>query len=94
MAGDRSPALLRLQKRPLLKLIECLAELRLIVHYDRPVPGDRFLQRLAGDEEEAYSVRPGLHNDFVAAIEEHERSVARFFGRSCVQPADRFGRHG
>ena len=38
----------------MLKLVKRLAQLLLVVHHDRPVPRDRFLKRLAGDEEEAY----------------------------------------
>ena len=41
--------LLVLQKRPVLNLGEGLPQLFLGVHHDRPVPGDRLLERLAGD---------------------------------------------
>ena len=37
---------------PFRKLVECLAELVLGVHYDRPVPRVRLLKRLARDETE------------------------------------------
>ncbi len=46
---------------PFFKLLERLAQLLLRVHDDGPVPGDRLLQRLAGDQQEADAVVAGLH---------------------------------
>jgi sugar fermentation stimulation protein A len=49
----------------------------LSVHDDRAVPGDRLLERPARDQQEAHALVAGLHDDLVAAIEQHERAVAR-----------------
>src|SRR5471030_1373437 len=46
------------------------------IHDDRPVPRDRFFDRLAGDEQKTNALLAGLHRDFVAAIKQDERSVA------------------
>ena len=58
-----------------------LAELGLGVHDDGAVPGDRFFERLAGDEQEADAFGAGLDGDFVAAIEQDERVVLRVVRR-------------
>ena len=47
------------------RLACCSSALR--VHHDRPVPGDRLLDRLARDQQEADALVAGLHDDFVAA---------------------------
>ena len=39
--------LIGLQKGASLELVECLPELGLGVHHDRPIPGDGFLKRLS-----------------------------------------------
>ena len=52
-------------------------QLGLGVHHDRAVPRDRLFERLAGDEQETDAFRTGLHDDLVAAVEEHERVVFR-----------------
>jgi len=70
-----------------------LAELLLRVHHDAAVPGDGFFEWLAGDEQEADAVVTGLHRDFVAAVEEHERPGVRAGRRRGVQPADRLSGH-
>jgi len=44
---DSLPSLARLEECPLLKFVECLTELLLGVHHDRPVPSHRLLQRLS-----------------------------------------------
>jgi len=64
-----------------------LLQLFLSVHHDWPVPRHRFPKRLARNQQEAYSLGAGLHDDFVAAVEKDERAVARFFRRCCIQPA-------
>src|SRR6201996_9278431 len=66
-------------KRPLPELGEGLLQLGLRVHHDRAVPGDRLLDRLAGDEQEADALFAGLHRHFVAAIEQNERAIAGSF---------------
>ena len=47
------------------------------VHHDRTVPGHRLLDRLSRDEQEADPLVARLHHDLVAAIEQHQRSIAR-----------------
>src|SRR6476646_7385533 len=42
-----------------------LLKLRLRVHHDRSVPGDRFLDRFAGHEQEANALVACLHGDLV-----------------------------
>ena len=37
---------------------------------------------------------PGLHHDFIASIEEHERAIVGRRGRRGIRPANRLGRHG
>ena len=57
---------------PFRKLVECLAELVLGVHYDRPVPRVRLLKRLARDEtEDGTTFAP-----FVSAMEPVLRGAA------------------
>src|SRR5580704_16162803 len=53
-----------------------LLQLGFGVHHNRAIPGDRLLDRLAGDQEEADALLAGLHGDFVAAVEQHQRAVA------------------
>ncbi len=61
------------------------------VHDDGAVPGDRLFEGLAGDEEEADAFVAGLHDDFIAAIEEDERAIVGGGGRGGIEPAYRFG---
>src|SRR5437016_3182211 len=58
-----SNANLRPQEFALLQLRVCLLQLFLGVHYNRAVPGYRFLERLPGNQEEANAVLPGLDLD-------------------------------
>ena len=44
---EESASRARLQKRPLLELFECRAQLFLRVHHDRAVPGHGLFERLA-----------------------------------------------
>src|SRR5437660_3984366 len=53
-----------------------LAQLLLRIHYYGAVPGNRLLDRLAGDEEKTDSFAAGLHHDLISTIEEHERMIA------------------
>src|SRR6202023_2183228 len=46
------------------------------VHHNRAIPGDRLLDRLAGNQEEADAPFARLHGDLVAAVEQHQRTVA------------------
>src|SRR5260370_25690891 len=77
------------QEGAFLQFGEGLAELLLRVHDNRTVPGDRLLQGLAGNEEEADAFVAGLHDDFIAAIEEDQGSIVGGGGRGGVQPAYR-----
>src|SRR6185312_13574913 len=56
-----------------------LAQFGLRVHHNRAVPCDRLLDRLAGHEQEADALVARLHGDLVAAVEQHQRAVARRF---------------
>src|ERR1700722_14994193 len=47
-----------------------LPQLFLSVHHDRAVPCDGLLDRFAGNQQEANSVRSGLNRQFVSAIEQ------------------------
>ena len=80
------------QKRSFLQFFKCVAEFVLGVHHDRAVPGDRFLQGLAGDRGEANAVVAGVDGDFVAAVEQNQRAVLGRRGRDRLQPLDSFGR--
>src|SRR5207302_2384368 len=88
-AGGRSSRSPRLEECSFLEFVERLLELLLGVHHDGPVPGDRLLEGLARDEEEADSVGAGLDDDLVAAVEEHQGAVRRLFRGRGVQPPDR-----
>src|SRR5262249_20879102 len=83
----------RFQKCSFLQFRECLPQLLLRIHHDRTVPGDRLLERLAGDQQEPHSILSRLNGNFVAAIKEDERAVVCFRGRGCVRPLDRLGRN-
>src|SRR5215510_16525097 len=65
-----------LDERAVAQLGDRLLELGLRVHHDRAVPGDGFLDRLAGDEQEAHAFVAGLHGNLVATVEHDERPVA------------------
>src|SRR5215471_1682155 len=65
-----------------------LLQFGLGVHHDRPIPGDWFLDRLAGDKQEADALLAGLNRDLFAAVEQHKRTVTGAFAD------DRFPRRG
>ena len=73
----RKCALPVLDERAFLVLAEGGADLLFGVHHDRSVPGDRLAQRLAGDEQEASSVRSGGGLHFVTITEYDETVVAK-----------------
>ena len=52
-----------------------LPQLLFGIHHDRPVPRYRLLDRLSRHEQETYPVVAGLHDDFIAAIEQDEEPV-------------------
>src|SRR5690242_14915533 len=58
-----------LQESPLLQFIERGTEFALRIHDNRAVPGNRFLERFTGDEQEADAFLPGFHNHLVATVE-------------------------
>src|SRR5580658_9895619 len=76
-----------------LQFVHRLLQLGLRVHHDRPVPRHRLLERLAADKQEANPLRPGLHHDLVAAIEENERVVLRVVDRLRIGIDPRLGQH-
>src|SRR5215472_4096897 len=56
-----------------------LLQLGLGVHHDRPIPGDWLLDRLARDKQEPNALVTSLDRHFVAAVEQHQRAIARAF---------------
>src|SRR5262245_53812346 len=68
-----------LDERPVLQLAIRAPQFVLSVHHDRPVPRDRLLDRLAGDEQETDALLARLHGDLVARVEQHERAIAGSF---------------
>src|SRR5262245_27274368 len=82
LLGERDVSL---DERPLLQLVDGLLQLRLGVHHDWSVPGDRLFERAAGDEQEANPVIAGMDSDLVAAVEEHQRTVP--YGIAAAGPA-------
>ena len=61
------------------------------VHHDRPVPRDRLFERPSRHEQEPDALVAGRHRDLVAAVEEHERSIAEHRRRRIVGHADELG---
>ena len=47
-------------------------QLFLGVHHNRPMPGDRLLQWLTGDQEKTNSIVASSDRDFITTLEEHE----------------------
>src|SRR5690242_10113475 len=66
-------------ERAVAQLAHRLLQFRLRVHHNRPIPGHRFLDRLAGDQQETDTMLARLHGDFVAGIEQNQRAVADRF---------------
>src|SRR5471030_1589523 len=60
------------------ELRDRLPQLRLGVHHDRSIPGDRLLERFSRHEQEPDALAARLYHDLVSAVEQHERSVSRF----------------
>jgi hypothetical protein len=58
--------LLLLEERPLAQLGECLAQLLLRVHDDRPVPRNGLAERPAGNQEEPDPCGSCLHRDLIS----------------------------
>jgi len=52
----------------LVKFLESLAEFVLGIHNDGAIPGDRFFERLTGNEQEADAIIASLDHEFIAAI--------------------------
>src|SRR6185295_7798986 len=65
-----------LDERAVLKFANGLLNFRIRVHHDRPVPGDRLLDRLARYKQEVNAFIAGLYRYLVAGVEQHERTVA------------------
>src|SRR5580658_3364973 len=90
--GHRKPGLL--DERAAAQFGKGLLQFGLRVHHDRAVPGDRLLDRLAGNEEKADALLAGLHRDLVAAVEQNERAVAGLLARHDLAAAlGLFGEH-
>ncbi len=47
------------------------------VHHNRPVPGDRFIQRRARNQQKPHALWSGLQADFVAGIKFDQGPFAR-----------------
>src|SRR6201999_2815823 len=65
-----------LDERAVTQLADRLLQLALCIHDDWSVPGDRLLDRLARDEQEADAIVAGLHGGLVTRIEHHQRTIA------------------
>src|SRR5713101_7586722 len=102
ITGTRTRRSAVLDERPVAQLGHGLLQFRIGVHHDRSVPGDRLLDRLARDQQEADAFLAGLDRHLVAAVEQHQRPVSRPLAderRSLRivllgQNAQRFGRAG
>src|SRR5262245_16621747 len=62
-----------------MQLGHCLLQFGLSIHHDWPVPGDWFLDRFSGHQQETNAVLACLHRDLVAGIEQHQRTVSGLF---------------
>src|SRR5262249_40064230 len=90
----RQATSLVLEEGPPLQLVERQSQLGLRVHDNRPVPGDRFLQRLTGHEQKTDAGLAPFDDDFIATVEQDQRTIVYFRRRSGVwPPADTFRRH-
>jgi len=58
-----------------LKFFEGGAQFVLRIHDNRTLPGHRFLNRLAGDEQESNAFIARLNGKFVAVVEENQRAI-------------------
>ena len=72
VAEEGLPRRLLFDERTSIELIEGELKLRTGVHHDRTVPGDRFFDRFARDQQEPHPFVTGLHSDLVTAVEQHE----------------------
>src|SRR5258708_637398 len=71
----RAPRFTLRDKGPVGGVCNRLLQLGLGVHHDRPVPGDRLADRLAGDKQEPDALVAGLDGNVVAAVEDDQRPV-------------------
>src|SRR6266704_121022 len=69
---------LALDERPAPELVVGVRQLFLGVHHDRPLPGDRLLERLSRDQQEPHPLLARVHRDLVAGVEQDEGAVPRF----------------
>src|SRR5262252_5781615 len=68
---------LLLDERSLSNLPEGRPQLFLRIHHDRSMPGNRFLERLAGYQQESNARLAGLHRHFVSSVENDEGAILR-----------------
>ena len=66
-------------KRAVPQFGEGFPQLFLRIHDDGAAPGDRLLQRRAGDQQEADTLFSRLYRDLITGVEEDESAVARLF---------------
>ncbi len=64
-----------IQERPALQIFVRLAKLLSGVHYDRPLPGNRFSEGLPRYEQKPNPFFARLDRDVITAVEEHQRIV-------------------
>ena len=79
-----------LMKVPSAQLADGLLQLGLRVHDDGPVPGDRLLDRLARNQQEADALLAGLNRDLIAAVEQHQRPIAGALADQVSLPSTSF----
>src|SRR5262245_36523619 len=68
-----------LNESSLTQLGDCLLQFGLGIHYNWSVPGDWFLDRFSGYQQETNAVLARLYVDLVAGIEQHQRTVPGLF---------------
>jgi len=94
---QRSPKMVNCGQPCLMKFIPQLSDrplkLLLRIHHDRPIPCDRFLDRLARHQQEADALVAGLHHDLVAAVKEHQRVIAHVVDGRRVRFRDLLGQN-
>src|SRR4029079_2549602 len=73
--GKVPPRSLALDERSVAQLGHGLLQFCLAIHDDWPVPSNGLLNGLPRNQQEANSLLPGLHRDFIAFVKQHERAV-------------------
>jgi hypothetical protein len=66
-----------LNERAILQFVEGLLKFLLRVHHDGTVPRDRLFNRFSRNQQKPNPLGPGLHNNFIAAVEQHQGMIGR-----------------